>query len=66
MSSKNKLIKEIEKLKPSLCSHMDVGDGNTKTCRKCGRKVVEHPDGFKFFYLSNGVHYFTKRPKKVR
>ena len=49
---------------PSVCSHMDIDNGNIIECRKCGRKIIEALDGFKFFYLANGVHYLTHKPKK--
>lgn len=51
---------------PSMCSHINLKDGERLVCRKCGRIIIEQPDGFKFFYLANGVHYLTKRPNEEK
>ena len=60
-----RVIREVLDMdKPSLCVHKDIIDKNVKVCCKCGRKIIEYPDGSKLFYLANGVHYFTKKGDK--
>lgn len=50
-----------KKFYPGICSHLDKDISlSIKECIKCGRKRIEKKDGI-FFYLYNGVHYFTRK-----
>lgn len=49
--------------RPSLCSHKrNKIEGNKQTCIRCKRVKIDEGERI-VFYLSNGVHYFTKEKK---